>query len=207
MDKEKIESVLLYLNVNIEPGAFIFNLNFSTNDKIICFGDFHGSFHTFIRNLFRLHLLGVLDLSDGQYKINDGYRLIFLGDIVDRGNYGLDILYILSQFIIQNNTENNLKIIINRGNHEQEETYGIYGFKKEYQLKLNQNKTTDLLFNKFFSFLPSAIILNHGNTRYWMCHGGIPINFEINENTMELKDNPPFNFIDTPDLKNKIFYL
>ncbi len=188
---------------NIHNGAFVFNINFNISDKIICFGDFHGSFHTFIRNLFRLHLLGILDLSNGQYKINRGYRLIFLGDLIDRGNYGLDVLYILSQFIIQNNTKNDLKIIINRGNHEVEPDYNKYGFKKEYKFKLNQNKTTDLLFSKFFSFLPSAIILNHGNTRYWMCHGGIPINFEINENTMELKDKPPFNFIDTPDLKNK----
>ena len=36
------------------------------------------------------------------FKINDNYRLIFLGDIVDRGRYCIEILDMLFQFIYNN---------------------------------------------------------------------------------------------------------
>lgn len=152
-------------------GAYIFKIIASPNEKMICFGDFHGSFHTFFRNIFRLYVLGVLDLSNGQYKINDGYRLIFLGDLVDRGDFGLDIMYIISQFIIQNNTKDHLKIIVNRGNHEEFQTYHHYGFVDEYKSKIGNYEN---LFKRFYAYLPSAIVLEQNGNRFWMCHGGIP---------------------------------
>ncbi len=160
----------------VHQNAFIYHLKLN-DEKLIVFGDFHGSFHTFIRNISRLHVLGVLELSEGKFKINNGYVLIFLGDIVDRGNYGLDILFILSKLIIENNNKDKLKIIINRGNHEEIDTYLKYGFKNEYNLKIKDSKkyNLDLLFFKFFTFLPSALIVDFDEkTRYWMCHGGIP---------------------------------
>lgn len=174
INKSYIDSVIdtsSLLIDDIHNGAFIFKINASPDEKMICFGDFHGSFHTFLRNIFRLYVLGILDLSNGQYKINDGYRLIFLGDIVDRGDYGLEIIYIISQFIIQNNTPNHLKIIVNRGNHEEYKTYQRYGFEKEYKNKIGNQMN---LFKRFFSYLSSAIVLEQNGSRYWMSHGGIP---------------------------------
>lgn len=162
-----------FMHINpdfLNNGGFIFKINVPENEKIISFGDFHGSFHTFLRNIFRLHCLGILDLSNGQYKINDGYRLLFLGDIVDRGNYALDIVYILSQFINNNDIH---KIMIIRGNHEEENLYSRNGFLKEFEKKLKIQSYRNL-FKYFFSTLPTAIILQHGQTRYWVSHGGIP---------------------------------
>ncbi len=155
----------------IHLGAFIYKIDARPDEKIICFGDFHGSFHTFLRNIFRLYVLGVLDLSEGKYKINDGYKLIFLGDIVDRGDFGLEIIYIITQFIIQNNTNTHQKIILNRGNHEEFNIYSSYGFSNEYTQKVGNQ---DDLFKTFFSYLSSAIVLEQNGTRYWMSHGGIP---------------------------------
>jgi hypothetical protein len=162
-------------------GAYIFNIDIETNEKIILFGDFHGSFHTFFRIFVRLHLLGVIDLPN--FIINNGYKIIFLGDIVDRGQYSLEILSILFNFIIKNNDEDNLKIILNRGNHEEESLgYNLWntqGFTKEITDKFNEN--SDFLINllkKFYSKTPSAIILNYYNNdnikRYWLSHGGFP---------------------------------
>jgi hypothetical protein len=42
-------------------GAYIFNVNIEENEKVLVFGDFHGSYHTFFRILVRLHILGVID--------------------------------------------------------------------------------------------------------------------------------------------------
>ena len=163
----------------LHNGALVFHINVKNTDKIIVFGDHHGSFHTFYRNLARLHKIGVIDLSKEKYKINDGYKLIFLGDILDRGKYALEILIIIIKFILMNNTKDNLKIILNRGNHEDIKVYQYHGFLDELTKKglytLNNNIKT------FISLCPSAIILeNESKQRFWLSHGGFPlINIDI----------------------------
>lgn len=224
-------------NKNIRMnGAYIYKINVQNTDKIIIFGDFHGSFHIFYRIFIRLHLLGAIDFIN--YRINDGYKLIFLGDILDRGQYALEILYIISRFILNNNQDkNNLKIILNRGNHEDPSWWDIetfqssYGFTKELRYKLitktnrntiinakniqkiNHSKTNNFkqfcnnkkiniikyescidLITNFLSYCPSGIILDYTKTdgtknKYWLSHGGIPINGFINRLTNA------FNFI------------
>ena len=47
------------------------------------FGDFHGSFHTFFRLMLRLEFSGILT----KYKLKEGYKMVFCGDILDRGQY------------------------------------------------------------------------------------------------------------------------
>ena len=62
---------------------------------------------------------GIINLK--KFIINDPYKIIFLGDIIDRGIYSLDILNIIFKLIINNNKVkklNDIKIIFIRGNHE-----------------------------------------------------------------------------------------
>jgi hypothetical protein len=95
------------------------------DEKVITFGDFHGSYHTFFRHMIRLETLGILTfgplksnsnkfvessesvntierlllylLSDKELNLNnlpkitiaENYRLLFLGDILDRGTHAL----------------------------------------------------------------------------------------------------------------------
>ena len=156
----------------------IYNL-FENEKKIIIIGDNHGSFHSFFRIILRLYIKKIIRPG---YKLKDNYKLILLGDILDRGNYATEILFILFNLMVNNNTEDNLNVIIIRGNHEVEDQYGHYFFQNELKIKLksipdyNIKKTEDLI-TEFFKFCPSAIILKHFNTRYWLCHGGFPINF------------------------------
>ena len=177
-------------------GAYIFNINIEENEKILVFGDFHGSYHTFLRIFVRLHILGVIDFIN--YKINDGYRLIFLGDIADRGQYAMEIYYILSKFILNNNNNEKLKIILNRGNHEHYEMWKSmdYSFLNELNKKIQiiKNKGTENnideiyylnIFIMFFSHCSSALILNYHEKKYWLCHGGFPTG--INESSSTFK--------------------
>jgi hypothetical protein len=177
-------------------GAYIFNVNINPNEKVIIFGDFHGSYHTFFRIFTRLHIQGIIDFNN--FIINEGYRLVFLGDIADRGQYALEIYYILSKFIVKNNTNDYLKIIINRGNHEDPEQWirEEFSFLREVSIKIpdlniselrnnenNENnnlegKLIDIFIEKVIEFLSncsSAIILNYNTKKYWLCHGGFPI--------------------------------
>ena len=150
--------------------GYIIKINQSENEKFIIFGDYHGSFHTFYRNMVRLHLAGVLDIRT--FKINENYKIIFLGDIVDRGGYSIEILNFIFMLIISNDIE---KVIINRGNHEEYDILTRDGFSDEIESKL-KDKSADYLLKirLFFNLCSTAIILINGEYRYWLCHGCIP---------------------------------
>lgn len=155
-------------------GGFIFKLKIKDTDKIIILGDHHGSIHTMIRNLFRWHLSGILDLET--YKLADNYKIIFLGDIVDRGSYGYELINIILKLMDANNTNTELKVIFNRGNHEVEDQYTNNGFSTEINKKFEDQKDILVKYRRLFSLCPSAIILDNNKYRYWLSHGGYPAN-------------------------------
>jgi len=163
---------------------YIKKIEVNSNEKIIIFGDFHGSYHTFFRHMSRLHLLGVLDFD--KFKINEGYRLIFLGDIVDRGEYSIEILEILFKFMIN---DDNDRLLINRGNHEEIETNERYGLEKEVNKKFDNPHIFGSI-NAIFTFLPTGVIINHKEDSFWLCHGFIPNDphLKILENIKNNKD-------------------
>ncbi len=186
----------------MHDGAFIMGMNVNNNDKIILFGDFHGSYHTFFRHMIRLAKFGIINLHD--YKITDGYKIIFLGDVVDRGEYGLEIVQFICKMICANNDNTIIKIVYVRGNHEQDSMY-INDFGIEVKKKIKDVEMND--FKDFFSSCSSAIILlnksenSNKDKKFWLCHGGIPINLDID---LPIIDNGLcnikfYNKIDTGD--------
>lgn len=175
-------------------GAYIFNINIIEGERVIIFGDLHGSYHAFFRIFMRLHILGVIDFPN--YIINNNYRLIFLGDILDRGQYALEILYILSKFIVNNPVT---KIMINRGNHENIDMWynEEQGFIKELKEKFKKNNNIfgltayyEILIKNFFSNCSSAIILNYGEKKYWLCHGGFPLGKKEDDDIFIVPSDP-----------------
>ena len=228
---EQIDSIydqirLLYTNFgkDYKAGSFIekiitdsyvLHLTVNETEKVVAIGDIHGSFHTFFRILLRLHLQKIINLTD--LKVNDGFRIIFLGDILDRGNFGLDIIYIIFKMIMINNKNlENPKIIFNRGNHEEIEQnrnpkygFGDVEVQKKWELycQTKWQETVDQdnckekwinFFNKIvgiYSLFSSAVILNFsGEKKVWLCHGGIPVS-----------SNPNFTNFNAPDYKNITF--
>lgn len=168
----------LLLDANDDDG-YIKKINITNIDKLVIFGDHHGSFHTFFRNMLRLHIFGVLNLMT--YEINAPYRLIFLGDIVDRGQHSLDILEILFRFILN---DNNDRIIINRGNHETKTMARIGGFYNEIVEAYEKLNRVETIFNdtmNFFKKCSSAIIVKNTESghNFWLCHGFIPLKIGI----------------------------
>jgi hypothetical protein len=163
---------------DLNTDGYIKKVYVNNNEKIIIFGDYHGSFHTFFRNLLRLHVMGVVNLNT--FKINDNYKIIFLGDIIDRGQYSLEILDILFQFIINNKSN---KLLINKGNHEDLLQNTVDGFLKEIKSKVHRNisKLLHININKIFNYLPTAIILinKDNNKKYWLCHGFVPQDYDF----------------------------
>jgi len=178
-----------------DKSALIQKINITEDSKIILMGDYHGSYHTFFRNLCRFHRYGIINLET--YVINEPYKIVFLGDILDRGKYALDILNVIFKFMVVNNTDpTNPKMILNRGNHESigishrdggleeildklfDKSTRVRDPNPPYNLVLPPHKQLEWLqflhsFAKLLCLLPSACILTLGDTyKFWCCHGG-----------------------------------
>lgn len=178
----------------LETVAMVFNIKLKKTDKVIVFGDFHGSFHTFLRHMIRLNKLNIIDIKT--FKISEDYIIIFLGDILDRGFYATEIILFIYKLIINNNTGNLLKVILNRGNHETSDMYlssSSRSFINELiQKNLLTNETQFDDFKLFITSCPSAIIIENDNNKYWLSHGGFPFLGDYKNNRHSIFDFKEF---------------
>lgn len=194
--KETLDSYQKYVKKHLsnhadsvkEEDGLVYNIKLGKK-KVIVFGDFHGSYHTFFRHILRFIKLGIIKED---YVLSPDYMMIFLGDVLDRGSYALDILHILFKLCSMNNTLDKLNVIYNRGNHELPSIYQIYGFKEEVESKLPENYEQILdLFNQLLRFTPSAVILTLNNKKkIWLSHGGIPINYQNMKQSIKIPNEP-----------------
>ncbi len=164
-------------------------------------GDYHGSIHSFIRNLWRLVALGHLN-PDLSIK-NPNMVMVFLGDYVDRGNWGVEVLTTLITLKLKNWD----KVFILVGNHETGKTPYKYGFVEELNQKYGTGKTEnsnlEAVFEHFFTLLPVGLLLQCGNNNIQCCHGGIEKNFNPKS---FLKSNATYCNVGTEDRCNGLFW-
>ena len=179
------------------------------DDRFIIMGDFHGSLHSFIRILFRLHLYNVLDIKT--LILQPNYKMVFLGDIVDRGMFSTEILFTIL-LLIKNNKE---RVIFIAGNHEAS-TQPINsrdGFETEILFKYNDDTTLYRRFNQLFAMLPVAVLLHEptNNQTVWLSHGCFNSSLDYNLSNYVYKNTSTIpirgnNFIDSI-LWSDIHYL
>lgn len=162
------------LKSTIDPDAIHFGqkIRMAADSLIVVMGDFHGSLHSLIRNLWRLRLAGYID---NNFKIsNDKAYLIFTGDFVDRGRYSVETLYTLMRLKIANPD----KVYLLRGNHESEEVSRDYGLIPELVAKYGDEKEPRLFKDiiDFYRFLPIVLLatVNNSTTPSFLhfSHGG-----------------------------------
>ena len=155
-------------------------LNPYKDQKFIIIGDLHGSFATFIRILLRLRKMGIMDKNG---CLINNYHVIFLGDIVDRGVYGYEIIMLLYCLNILN--PNNIHL--NRGNHEEEHINS--GFKRDnliWQIYEqfpaippdptdHAKELLDAINHRMLRQSSAIIIKNPLSDKYiYLAHGGLP---------------------------------
>lgn len=173
-----------------------FLLRLETSNTVIAMGDLHGSFHTFWRHLLRLRASGIIT-SLRNLTLQPGFTLLFTGDIVDRGVYGVDIVLIVLRLIAANPSGT---VVYNRGNHEDLRMARGFGFSEEIAIKfqdpmdrsalasleeykgidVGQASTqlhTEYQFMKFWASCPCAVVIENPETgdRVWFSHGGVPL--------------------------------
>ena len=156
---------------NPDSHTFIKILKPETKDKFLIIGDMHGSYHTFIRILLRLVRLNIMD---NNCILQNNYNLIFLGDVVDRGEFAYEIVMLL--FFLKFKNPNN--VFLNRGNHEVFELNSSNGFKNEIIKKFSTTTGEKIheTINSVFNYYHSALLIrNPINGKYtYLAHGGLP---------------------------------
>jgi hypothetical protein len=129
-------------NINDEDTVIndiVLKKKLNKDSKIIYFGDYHSSVHSLITAIENLQKNGILD---NEYKLKKDYYIVFLGDLVDRGPYGIELLYIVLLLFLINN-ENEYRLFILNGNHEEKDIYSIYGLANEMNYQFNSNQEDD----------------------------------------------------------------
>ena len=139
--------------------------------RVVIFGDFHGD---------ALSLFNALDTLRAQNILHDNFRLapninmVFLGDLVDRGNYNVETLYVAWRLKAANPD----RVFLLRGNHETQRISGGFGLLGELQKRFPTHAQTifnDI--NQLFDLQAAALFLGTGNDYALLFHGGLEPGF------------------------------
>ena len=143
--------------------------------KIIFSGDYHSSIFALLQFILELKKKKILD---NNFRLIDNYNIVFTGDIVDRGPYGIECLYVIFLLVAINDPD---RIIVTKGNHENKSVYTNYGFADE----LKFSGLSHTLINRIQMILyklPMAYFTKKRSDKLWyqFCHGGIDVSMENN---------------------------
>jgi len=152
---------------------------------------FHADFHGDVKSFAAfLQVLKNRNIINNDWQIRDNNKIVFLGDYIDRGFYGLEVLYTLIILKLYNPQS----VYILRGNHENSNIYESYNWgelsKKLQSQHINENIFLSKL-DAFFDTLPSALYIQIPNGNFLLfTHGA------HNHDDITLKDflHSPKNF-------------
>ena len=143
------------------------NNELSDNLEIVFIGDFHSSLHSFLQTIETLISNNTLS-SD--FIVNSNKMVIFCGDLIDRGPYGIEILMLLFLLVRLNDKG---KILFIQGNHETPESYNKYGFISEIMNCKGSHESKKKILS-ILQNLPLAFFAKSPSypKYYQFCHGG-----------------------------------
>lgn len=143
-------------------------------DVFYVHGDLHGDIFSLLLEIKKLIKTGIID--NFFRIIPDNVTLVFLGDYVDRGQYGCEVLYTMMRLALANPD----RVIAVRGNHEDIAINTLYGFKDEVAAKFNDDSqaTKYQYISRMNDFLPIVFYLGCQESENLVnyvqcCHGGV----------------------------------
>lgn len=182
-----------FFEVNASFKPFAQKMVAAPGTQFYVHGDLHGDVHSLVVWLESLQCQGVLD--DAFCIIPDNVYFLFLGDYVDRGAYGCEVIYTLLRLSLANPD----RVILVRGNHEDENINahsGSTGFKNEVFAKFQKESLYHFIIN-IYTYMPVVFYLGAQDkadvVNYLQCcHGGLEIGYN------------PSNFLDTRATKYQL---
>ncbi len=157
----------------LKDGQFCVQKAIIAPESEVCvIGDIHGSAQSLVKILRDLIKNKYLD--ENLKIIKSDFYLVCLGDYVDRGSYGAEVLYLLLQFKLANWD----KVFLLRGNHEAIDlnvAVGCYfNFFHELRKKYDSDAQNILYrIGEFYDYLPQALYLKAGDNWMQYSHGGL----------------------------------
>jgi hypothetical protein len=122
--------------------------------KVHIIGDLHSSFASLVSLLTFLHGEGALPMLDS-FTLSPKHFVVFLGDVVDRGDFSIELLFIVGQLLLANPDA----VFFLQGNHEECSTFKYYTLLQEVMQKFDQSQESALAFLYFLNYLPTALFL------------------------------------------------
>ena len=110
----------------VEHAPYYLYKDWAQND-IYIIGDIHGSLHALCKVLNDMHGDGAFD-EDGKLKSDKG--VVFLGDLLDRSPFTLEVAYLV--FRMLNENEN---CVLTKGNHESNRSLWAYPNGTQYEME------------------------------------------------------------------------
>ncbi len=175
---------------------FAQKVDIPAGSKVIFHGDLHGDIRSLISTL---DWLNENDYADGFKLKNPNTYFVFLGDYVDRGSYGIEVLYTLMRLKLENPNH----VLMARGNHEDFKMTATYGFLREGQMKYGREFNPTNMW-RMYDFLPVVIYVGV-DSNYVQCnHGGMEPGYDQRS---LLNEDQPLAFEFLGELKQKTFAL
>ena len=197
---QHVEDIYSKLQPSVNTEYRVIKRVISDSSKVAYFGDFHSGLHSIIDSLTNLRNKHFF--KSDTWELKDDHYIVFLGDLVDRGPYGVECMFLVYfLFIINNQTD--YRVFILNGNHEDPSMYKKYGFKTEMDKQLSIASINKL--ESIMSNLPVALFLKgNGKERKWyqFCHGGVDKYQEYGNKIKDFLENKSINELsinDNPD--------
>jgi hypothetical protein len=149
---------------------FAQKLDLEPGDEVIFHGDFHGDCHSFVNELERLKADGYLD--DNFKIIKPGVYMVFLGDYVDRGLHGVEVIYTILRLKLANPDN----VFMVRGNHEELVMNQVesMGFAQECRVKFGGSADSRAsTIARLYEIMPVVLYVGCGDNYLQCCHGGM----------------------------------
>lgn len=152
--------------------SVIINVTVGPKDRLVLVGDIHGQFRDLQTHVLSHQRETIdIDAATGEGE-NVDCKYLFLGDYVDRGPQGVEVITLLLALKVE--YPNNVFMI--RGNHEDAQVSRLYGFLAECKNKLEPSSWGQ--FSEVFCNIPLGATVECETGNFFCCHGGLSPNVD-----------------------------
>ena len=188
--KTLLEDVTTYRKIKGWQGDFIQKIEVKESSKLVVFGPVQGAYHGLVRYLEQLKDFGIID--ENLIVQRPDYYLIFLGNVVNRSPYTLEIFSIVLQ-LLKKNPEN---VIYLKGTNEYADYWKQHTLHRELELRCANLSTEPIPLahevDEFFNTLPVTLyctmpFIDDKKLNYFKCAA-----FIENDRLLSIIDAPQY---------------